>query len=73
MNNDFDPYDALINMNERLHVLEKAHNTMAHAFQQTEHDFTLALNSLRSLQQKYLLLLKRVEETDARLNNNVRT
>ena len=71
--NGWDPYDALITMNERLHSLERAHNKMAHAFQQSEHDLSLALNSLRSLQQRYLLLLKRVEETDARLNNNVGT
>jgi hypothetical protein len=73
MNNDFDPYDALIQMNERLHTLEKAHNKMAHAFQASERELNVALHSLRSLQQRYLLLLKRVEETDARLNNNVRS
>lgn len=73
MDNDFDPYDALISMNERLNVLEKAHNNMAHAFQSSERELTVALHSLRSLQQRYLLLLKRVEEQDGRINNSVGT
>lgn len=73
MNNDFDPYDALISMNERLHILEKAHNKMANAFHTSEKELTLALHSLRSLQQRYLLLLKRVEQQDEIINKSVRS
>ena len=63
MNNDFDPYDALIQMNERLHALEKAHNKMAHAYQASERDLSIALNSLRNLQQQHLKLSQYVYNT----------
>jgi len=58
MDNGFDPYDLLINLSERLNRLEHAHNKMAHAFQRTERDLNIALQSLRHLQQKHLELLQ---------------
>lgn len=64
MPNDFDPYDALISMNERLHRLEQAHNKMAHAYQQSENELTVALHSLKNLQQKHINLMVRVDRIE---------
>jgi len=52
--NNFDPYEILINLQERLNRLEKAHNQMAHAYQKSEIDLSVTLHSLRSLQQSFL-------------------
>ena len=65
MSNDFDPYDALINMSERLQLLEQAHNKMAHAYQLTENELTLTLHSLRNLQQRHVNLMNRVDALEA--------
>lgn len=60
MNNPFDngfsPYDALIELNERLTRLEKAHNQLAHAFQRTETEFNQLLKSHQNLQKAHLSL-----------------
>jgi hypothetical protein len=62
MDNGFDPYDMLINLQDRLNRLEHAHNTMAHAYRKSEVDLNVALHSLRNLQQKHLELSQFVAE-----------
>lgn len=52
----FDPYNALIELNERLLRLETAHNRLANAYQKSENDLSIALDSLQSLQKAYLSL-----------------
>jgi len=54
MFHDFDPYDVIITLNERVHQLEGAHNALAHAFKKTETDLSVTLHSLRQLQQQVL-------------------
>lgn len=56
---DFDPYDVLIQAMERLEQLERQHNKLAHAFQKTEREFNLALQSLKHLQQTQLHVLSK--------------
>lgn len=56
MRTQFDPYDMLIELNERLNRLEAAHNKLAHAYQQTERDLSMTLDSLQSLQKAHLTL-----------------
>lgn len=65
----FDPYDALIEMNERLHRLEQAHNTMAHAYAKSEKELTVALHSLRNLQQHHLKLSQKFTKFEVDLKN----
>lgn len=55
-NNGFDPYDALIELNERMTRLEKAHNVLAHAYQKTEEEFSILLRSFQNLQKAHLSL-----------------
>lgn len=55
MPNDFDPYDALIELNERMNRLEQAHNNLARAHQQSERDLNTTLKSLKNLQQHFLI------------------
>lgn len=62
MDNNFDPYEMLINLQERLHRLEQAHNQMAHAYRKTEVDLSVTLHSLRSLQQSFLTQSQIVQE-----------
>lgn len=50
LNPSFDPFDTLIELNSRLQLLERAHNRMAHAYQQTEQDLSLALDAIKQLQ-----------------------
>jgi len=52
----FSPYDALIELNERMNRLEKAHNKLVHAFQQTEGELNILLNSFQNLQRAHLSL-----------------
>jgi hypothetical protein len=54
--NDFDPYDLLMQMNERMLTMERAHNKLAAAFSKSEHELTMALQSLCNLQQAHLKL-----------------
>jgi hypothetical protein len=56
MKYEFDPYDMLIELNERLNRLETAHNKMAHAYQKTEEELSMTLSSLQSLQKAHLAL-----------------
>jgi Ca2+-binding EF-hand superfamily protein len=52
----FDPYDALVELNERINRMEIAHNNLAKAFQRTEQELNTALNSLQQLQKGHLKL-----------------
>ncbi|CAB4154796.1 hypothetical protein UFOVP647_29 [uncultured Caudovirales phage] len=45
----YDPYDLLMELNERLSRLEQAHNNMAHAFNQTENEVQEQLELLHRL------------------------
>lgn len=62
LNNDWDPYDALIELNERMLRLESAHNRLAHAYEQSERDLNLALDALQSLQRSHLALSNFITE-----------
>lgn len=64
MDNNFDPYDMLMQMSERMLVMEKAHNKLAEAFTKSEHELTIALHSLRNLQQAHLKLSQHVHNVN---------
>lgn len=51
---NFDPYDALIELNERLTALETVHNRLADAYRQTQHDLNVTMESLVGLQKAHL-------------------
>jgi hypothetical protein len=53
---DFDPYDALIIMDQRLAELTDAHNRMANEFMKVQHEFSTLLISHQQLQQSHLKL-----------------
>ena len=65
MNNNFDPYDALIELNARMLRLEKAHNNLARRFEKTEQDLNNTLSSLRSTQQHVLNLHQIIQSYNA--------
>lgn len=70
----FDPYDLLIQLDARLNNLERAHNKMAHAYQQSEQELTVALHSLKHLQQLVATQTNRIKilSTElAQLNKSV--
>lgn len=67
----FDPYDALIELNERLNRLELAHNQMAHAYMKTEKDLSVCLHSLRNLQQHHLKLSQKLAKFEEDSNNKI--
>ena len=54
--NQFDPYDALVELNERMNRMEIAHNNLAKAFQQTEQEFTMLSKAFNNLQKSHLKL-----------------
>ena len=56
MNNDFDPYDALIELNERMLRVERAHNRLAKDYERTQKDLTETLKALQTTQQHVLKL-----------------
>ena len=66
MGNNFDPYDMLIQLSERLHRLEVAHNNIADAFHKTEVELNIALHSLRNIQQRHLHITQRINEIEAK-------
>lgn len=74
MNNNFDPYDLLMETADRLSRLEQAHNKLAHAYQKTDQELTVALHSLKNLQQHHLRLKQKFEQryTDS-LHDNTNT
>lgn len=61
---NFDPYDMLMQMQERMLVIERAHNKLADAYTKTEHDLNVTLHSLRNLQQAHLKLSQYVHNVE---------
>jgi hypothetical protein len=55
-NSDFDPYDALMTMNDRLHALEKAHNNLARAYEITDRDHKLLAQKYKNLEISHIAL-----------------
>jgi hypothetical protein len=53
---DFDPYDALVNLSARLDRLEQVHNALASDYVKSQKDLDLVLNSLNSLQKGHIAL-----------------
>lgn len=53
---NFDPYDLLIQVNDRLQRLEQAHNAMARDYSKTQTDLAVTLNNYRNLQRSHLAL-----------------
>lgn len=68
MDNNFSPYDALIELNERMLRLEKKHNQLARDYMQTERDLTEALRQINTLQRGHLALSELVNLTITRNN-----
>ena len=64
MNRDFDPYDLLMEVMERMNRMEQAHNNLAKAFEKTERELNITLHSVRHLQQQYMLLLSNQVKAD---------
>ena len=74
MMSDFNPYDLLIQLDIRYNHLEKAHNKLADAFQQSEQELTIALHSVKQLQQIVAQLQNRVKVLSveqANMNKNI--
>jgi hypothetical protein len=57
---DFSPYDALMELNERMARLEHTHNNLAREFQKTSNEFTILLEEFNNLQTSHLNLAKLV-------------
>ena len=62
---NFDPYDALVELNQHLLELKAAHNNLARAFDNQTKDLTLALDSLNNLQRAHLSLVQSVQALGA--------
>jgi hypothetical protein len=56
MDSGFDPYNALVELNERLLRLEQAHNMLANDYMKSQRDLDITMNSLNSLQKGHLHL-----------------
>lgn len=59
MSNNFDPYDALIELNERLLRVERAHNRLAKDHERLQRELTIALDAVQT-NQKHLLKLHQI-------------
>ena len=57
---DFDPYDMLIVLQDRLNVMEGAHNNLANAYRQQHADLQMSLDAIQTLQKAYLNLSQQV-------------
>lgn len=53
---DFDPYDALVSLNERMLRMEMAHNALANDYEKTKHDYKEFLVRYRALEESHLAL-----------------
>lgn len=53
---DFDPFEVLMEITERLNRLENAHNNLAHAYERSEQELNQALDALQHLQKSHLYL-----------------
>jgi len=51
-----DPYDLIIQMNDRLNQLELAHNQLARDYMKTQQEFGALLTSHQHLQKSHLAL-----------------
>lgn len=60
-NNDFDPYDTLLEAMERIQRLEQAHNKLAHAFDKSERELNTALKALNHLQRSHMAAVKTID------------
>lgn len=58
MMNNIDPYDMLIELNERLLRVERAHNRLAKDYERTQQEFTQSLIAHQKTQQHLLNLQK---------------
>lgn len=56
MFHDFDPYDVLLTLNERVTQLEQAHNRLAHAFEAGQKEHQVLLHKYRNLEKSHLVL-----------------
>ena len=63
MNNNFSPYDALIELNERLTTMERMHNKLAEDYVKTEADLLTALKQINTLQRGHLALSELISLT----------
>lgn len=63
MDNNFSPYDALMELNERLHTVEQAHNRLARDYVKTQDDLLEALRQINTLQRGHLALSQLVSMT----------
>jgi hypothetical protein len=61
---DFDPYDMLVDITQRLARLESAHNKMAQAYQQHEQEVTITLHTLKQLQIQHQSLLQKMAKLE---------
>lgn len=61
-NNKFDPFDALIELNERLSRLERTHNKLARAYEESEKAFDVLLHSHQALQRAHLSVMELIGE-----------
>lgn len=59
-NRSFDPYDKIIELNQRIIQLESAHNNLAMAFHQSEKDLNQALKLITDLQRRHVHFLNNV-------------
>jgi hypothetical protein len=57
---DFNPYDMLVTLTQRMTELEKAHNNMAHAYNATVKDHELLKHKFKNLEQSHLALANHV-------------
>ena len=67
MTPNFDPYDALCELNDRLDAVEEAHNNLADAHQELEIELQIVLDALLSLQMSHKLLLDFTSDMSAYL------
>ncbi len=57
---NFNPYDALVELNDRLSRLEQVHNQLADDYMKTQRELDIALECLNSLQKGHLALSQTV-------------
>lgn len=69
MKPEFDPYDLLIECMERLQMIELKHNQLATAFQQTDQELTIALQSLKHLQQTHMITMSNQVKLEKRIQD----
>lgn len=58
INPNFNPYDLLQDLQQRMHHLEQAHNRMARDYTQTQRDLDVALDVIQTLQKSQISLVE---------------